>query len=46
MVSKRFRIKERGKRLIIELRDNGLDHNVELYGLGVEYKVKKPDKNV
>lgn len=46
MVSKKFRIRERGKRLIIEIQDNVIDHNIEIYGVGVEYKVKKPDKNV
>lgn len=46
LVSKKFKIKERGKRVTFTIKDNEVDHNIEIYGLGVEYKMKKPDKNV
>ncbi len=45
LVSKKFKIKERGKRFTLTIKDSTLDHNLEIYGLGVEYKIKKPDKN-
>jgi hypothetical protein len=44
LVTRKFDIRERGKRLIIELTDNTADQALTVYGFAIEYKYKKPDR--
>lgn len=44
VVTRKFDIKDKGKRLIIEFYDDTVDQALEIYGIGIEYKIKKPDR--
>lgn len=45
MVSRKFNIRQKGRRITIEFYDNTLDERLEIYGIGIEYKVKRPNKD-
>jgi len=45
LVSRRIAAKKRGKRIIFEITDSSLNQSLQIYGVGVEYKIKKPEKN-
>lgn len=44
LVTRRVPIKKRGKRVIFEFTDDSIDQPLQVYGIGVEYRVKKPEK--
>lgn len=44
LVTRRFDIKEKGKRLTLEIYDNSVDYALEIYGFTIEFKIKKPDR--
>jgi len=43
-ITRRFDIRERGKRLTVRFYDNSVDNELVVYGVAVEYRVKKPDR--
>lgn len=43
-ITRKFDIRERGKRLTIRFYDNSINSELVIYGVAVEYKVKKPDR--
>lgn len=43
-ITRRFDIRERGKRLTVRFYDSSIDNELVVYGVAVEYKVKKPDR--
>lgn len=44
LITRRFPIKNRGKRIVITITDSTLDRTITIYGFGIEYKLKKPDR--
>ena len=44
LVSRRVIVKKKGKRIIFEMVDNSVGQRLQIYGVGVEYKIKKPEK--
>lgn len=44
LVTRRIAVKARGKRIIFEFTSTAVDEQLQVYGIGVEYKVKKPER--
>jgi hypothetical protein len=45
LVTRRFNIKNKGKRLTLIIEDDSLDEQLTVYGFGVEYKLRRPSKD-
>jgi hypothetical protein len=43
-VTRRININQKGKRIMISMRDNTVDELTVVYGFAIEYKIKKPDR--
>ena len=44
LITKKFSIKATGKRILLDISDDTIGNTITVYGAGVEYKVKKPDR--
>lgn len=44
LVTRRISVKKRGKRVVFEFVDSNKDQPLLVYGLGIEYRTKKPEK--
>lgn len=44
LVTRKLPVKKRGKRLMFEFEDTSIDQALQVYGIGVEYRIKKPEK--
>jgi len=45
LVTRKFAIKSKGKRIVIDITNDILDTALTIYGFGLEYRIKKPDRN-
>lgn len=44
LVTRRFKVNKKGRRIIVDISDNQIDEGLTVYGFEIEYKIKKPSR--